>query len=156
MSREIKFRVWDKEKEEWWTDILSEMGEHDNYDDELSMWSVGRMMEEGDNSRLKFCQYIGLKDKNGKEIYEGNITELDLGAEGKRRFLVKITTVFREVVSHPDFRDVTSRVAITGVVFEWCGYQLFPNVDGKGLCDNENMVVIGNIYENPELIGAPS
>ena len=96
-------------------------------------------------------QYTGLKDKNGREIYEGDVTELEVDGE-IRRFVVKIKTVIREVVSHPSFNDDTAKVAITGVVFEWNGFELFPCVDENGEFDNTKMVVIGNIYKNPELL----
>lgn len=97
-------------------------------------------------------EYTGLKDKNDKEIYEKDITELEVDGE-IRRFVVNIKTVIRDVVSHPSFDDETAKVAITGVVFEWGGFELFPCVDDKGESDNSKMTVVGNIYENPELLG---
>lgn len=96
-------------------------------------------------------QYFGLKDKNGVEIYDKDITELEVDGT-IRRFLVSKKTVIREVASHPSFTDEIAKVAITGIVFEWNGFELFPCVDENGKSDIEDMVVIGNIYDNPELL----
>jgi uncharacterized phage protein (TIGR01671 family) len=94
---------------------------------------------------------LGLVDKNGEEMHESDITELEVSGI-KRRFVVKTGTVIREVKSHPSFDDDFAKVAITGVYFEWQGYQLFPCVDGSGVSDVAKMTVIGNIYEHPHLL----
>jgi uncharacterized phage protein (TIGR01671 family) len=115
-------------------------------------WNMPRQMLRAEVSPDTVGQFTGLKDKNDKEIYEGDITELVLPNGEARRFVVAIETVVREVVSHPDFDEPTATVAITGVVFRWRGFELFPYIDENGRHDNENMQIIGNIYENPELL----
>lgn len=96
--------------------------------------------------------YIKLGDKNGVKIFKGDITELILPSGEIRHFIVDIRTVTRTVVSHPYFDDATSKVEITGVVFLWNGYELFPNVNSEGVSDISRMKVVGNIYDNPNLI----
>ena len=75
-------------------------------------------------------QYTGLKDSNGKDIYEGDIVELTY--DGK--FMVGDYYKADKFIV-----DLNTRTWIKGEEF---GYK------GEGLIDWEDTVVIGNIYEN--------
>lgn len=74
-------------------------------------------------------QYTGLKDKNGKEIYEGDVLEHPVSRE---RFVINWST------GYCGFRGEYKN-GIDG--------NIAMQVDDKGLA-----VIIGNIYENPELL----
>ncbi len=84
----------------------------------------------------------GLFDKNGKPISVGDKTSLVLDNGEVREFDVCVKTVNRVVKCHPDFDDKYAKVAITGVVFCWNGYDLFPCVDENGISDVSKMEVI--------------
>lgn len=84
----------------------------------------------------------GLKDKNGTPIMTGDRIRLVLDDGEIREFDVCFKTVERTVKSHPDFHDRYARVAITGVVFCWERYDLFPCIDENGISDVTKMEVI--------------
>lgn len=84
----------------------------------------------------------GLFDKNKTPIKIGDRTRLVLDDGEVREFDVCLKTVNRVVKSHPDFDDEYEKVAITGVVFCWDGYDLFPCVDENGISDVSKMEVI--------------
>ena len=122
--REIKFRAWDSVQE-----VMLPVENIDFRNDLITL-------NEDDNSltdtfeMITLMQYTGMKDENGKEIYEGDIVgSLHMRAEvifedGSFRFkwLDKITKRVRRY-NEPMFKN-------TNIVFE----------------------VIGNIYENKKLL----
>lgn len=65
--REIKFRAWDKARKRWTNySIADDLPRF--YDKHTGCWKTD---QEGE--RFILCQYTGLKDISGIEIYEGNI-----------------------------------------------------------------------------------
>lgn len=141
--REIKFRVWDK-----LTKRMHICGEdvHDTISFEIETNKAyyynlqngcGSLREDSD---YVLMQYAGLKDKNGKEIYEGDIVlyqdwEQCYEGGGNDSFINKGIVEYNE--SNCCF-NVTERatIDIEDVLYE----------------GNEDLEVIGNIYDNPELL----
>ena len=123
MSREIRFRAW-KESE-------SRMVPWDE------LCSDGEMLALALNKiyLADVMQYTGLKDKNGVEIYEGAVVK---ALEASER-------------GDGSYDDVIMKV-------EWCGEFYTWKLKEVGLnhwyyLRDFDLEVIGNIYENPELLG---
>ena len=112
--REIKFQAWDK--------TTNTMVAFDLKDIQLNLFSV-RELASRNNWSNPIVQFTGLQDKNGKEIYEGDI-----------------------VKNHLDFID---RV-VWNPFPKMAGFQV--NHYGIDIFDAQSIEIIGNIYENPELI----
>lgn len=127
MNREIKFRVWDIELHMWINNIG--MGKDNT-------------LCKGTEKRFAVMQYIGLKDKNGNEIYEGDILCNEEYQTWEWRGVVKF--------SHGVFgAEWLSNVKSQSMVGSWGQKHNLRKLDDDIV---ERQIVIGNIYENPELI----
>lgn len=117
--REIKFRAWDVENKEWYQNYYGLM---------IDGESGGVMRNEVcmEENQIDIMQYTGLKDKNGKEIYEGDIRC------GKYYFETDEQTRYQVMEWDP-----------INTCFYWNGPEMPEFIDTE---------VIGNIYENPELL----
>lgn len=136
--RTIKFRAWDKEEKKFVSDVFN---------------ILLRIGEPLSNEKFEFMQYTGLLDKDGKEIYEGDIV--------KGRFM-----------NYNPMADEYEKCEKMGgsIFWSYSGWQ-FKVIES--LCDKErygmvnyfdftdhnrfssnfgDMKVIGNIYQNPELL----
>ena len=76
--REIKFRAWDKANNRMDNDPFVNMKWYDEQKEVYFNAVFGRT-----DLEYVFMQYTGLKDKNGKEIYEGDINTHDDGKKGE-------------------------------------------------------------------------
>lgn len=96
-------------------------------------------------------QYTGLKDKNGKEIFEGDILRLTIPDGSTRHFVVEWATEDRKLMPLSGFEHDGNDIRISGWCFNWEGHRLYPSVI-DGVSDNERMEIVGNIHDNPELL----
>lgn len=126
MSREIKFRAWDVEEKEYYYDaeytydfLCSSRG--------CYAASFGELLEHPE--RYEVEQYTGIKDKNGKEIYEGDILKIPV-----------YDRVYQVVYRKWDCSFVCENDEDEDIVHI---FDSFP----------QDYEIIGNIHENLELLG---
>ncbi|MBS6195457.1 MAG: hypothetical protein KH828_07750 [Clostridiales bacterium] len=158
--REILFKAKHKSwegmlKRDWWVEgypvRIQSCASKDEYDYRIVPDYARALYTTGIDTKT-LCRYTGLKDKDGKRIWENDITKLLLDGGEARYFKVSFKKVIRKVVSYPDFCEPVAKVELNAVCFEWDGYELFPCVDEKGVSDVAKMEVVGNIFDNPELL----
>jgi uncharacterized phage protein (TIGR01671 family) len=137
--REIRFRGQRKDDNQWEYGFLT-VTPKDGY-----------VIVNGDGMGLLFInpikpetigQFTGLKDKNGVEVYEGDIAINFLGVKGVIRF-----------GSFQDLECYNDGICPNG----WWGWYLeYPDGRCSGLDDKtkEWLEVVGNIWDNPELLDA--
>lgn len=56
------------------------------------------------------------------------------------------------MLCHPDFDDDVAKVELNAVCFEWYNYELFPCINENGESDVSKMKIIGNFFDNLELL----
>ena len=128
--RERKFRAWDKINRRWINlfrlDIVIDGSV-------LGVWEEDELYG---LHQVELIEYTGCKDKNEKEIWEGDIIEFEYGyddSDKPKRFRAKV--------------GWWEPILVWAVIYHETSFDY--------LWDLEETEIIGNIYENPDLLGEP-
>lgn len=160
MNREIKFRVWDKQKKEFFSiknGMVLGIADTDEFvglnTSHGIFWIPNTGQKDLGWDRWIIQQYTGVKDKNDKKIYEGDIISITGWVIGS----------FFNIAIHSSMPEA-SYTWMAKVIYD-AGYGAYlleyinrPDYEGRGsFCGvGKNAEVIGNIFENPELLAEKS
>ena len=141
--RNIKFRG--KSNREWVYGLLLKSDKNDKY----------KYLIQSENERCKCCgkelvkyfitdgetigQYTGLKDENGKEIYEGDIVLIDAYTYTEPEFSEEYLVEYNELLGMWELKNLEDNKDI----------KTFEDLNGWYKLDIE---LLGNKWDNPELL----
>lgn len=130
--REIKYRAWNDNKKKMYYPVKEiEMANCTYYH---GFWDGGSLWE---SEQISFLEYVGLHDKNDKEIYEADIIQINV----YNSFTGELEESEKEVVVHQG--------CCFGVL--WGISRDFINLQGAfgGFVSFE---VLGNVYDDMDLL----
>ena len=128
-NRKLKFRVWDKKYNKFVVSTDFNDGAGITLDGFLSWASESQFGNVQDPNRFIITQFTGLKDKNHREIYDGDILEV----KDYDGWFDKVGLYFNKVVNFES--------------------KVFEEYESAGYISiQKDREIIGNIFENPELL----
>lgn len=133
-----KFRAWHKP-----TQLMDDVVLIDFYNEKIGIlyadpFVQGESIQKYNFNEMELMQSTGLQDKNGKDIFEGDIVR------------------WKDLESFDDFPiDEVFKVEYSDEFMKWIACyknNLQYKSDLYDFTDNRDLEVVGNIYENPELL----